>query len=158
MQQGEKQHSWILCLGLVHCRIVIGLDSAVDGVKSCAVLQKIPWSLTKNKSGNKSINGTTSQIIQLHNYNWATTGPLWPNKGGKREMRRDEVCQRKEEWKKIDFKNERLPRCLGGLWLQCCTLHLFTEQRMTHIRQETRRRERCCLQNAVISNNIVTVP
>lgn len=31
----------------------------------------------------------------------------------------------------MDFQSERLPRCSGGLWLQCCTLHLFTAERQT---------------------------
>lgn len=91
-----------------------------------------------------------------------TTEPQLVHCGPTKEVKErwEEVkwSQGKEEWKKIDFKNERLPRCLGGLWLQCCTLHLFTAQRMTHVRRGKRRRERCCLQNAVISNNIVTVP
>lgn len=32
----------------------------------------------------------------------------------------------------IDFMSERLPKCPGGLWLQCCTLHLFTAERKTY--------------------------
>lgn len=31
----------------------------------------------------------------------------------------------------MGFQSERLPRCSGGLWLQCCTLHLFTAERQT---------------------------
>ena len=31
----------------------------------------------------------------------------------------------------IDFRSRRFPRCSGGLWLQCCTLHLFTAERNT---------------------------
>lgn len=33
----------------------------------------------------------------------------------------------------MDFQSERLPRCSGGLWLQCCTLHLFTAERHTSL-------------------------
>lgn len=100
-------------------------------MKQHVVFQKIPSDRTKNKSDNKPINGTTSQIIQLRNYNWATTSPLWPNRGGGRERWEEEKWKEERRGEKIDFMSERLPKCPGGLWLQCCTLHLFTAERKT---------------------------
>lgn len=50
---------------------------------------------------------------------------------GERERIRGEVKGGEKGGKKIDFMSERLPKCPGGLWLQCCTLHLFTAERKT---------------------------
>lgn len=62
-----------------------------------------------------------------------TAEPLTLHRGPTEEdKQRRGVKQRRERQKReIDFQSERLPRCSGGLWLQCCTLHLFTAERHT---------------------------
>lgn len=91
----HKQHFLILCCCGVFCcffffssfpqtdywliLICTWAESCTVGWKHC---DKIPLNRTENKSSYRPINGTTSQIIQLHNYSWAADAPPWPNRGG----------------------------------------------------------------------------
>ena len=157
------------------CRFIIWpkqvIDSNLDrtlqhgAVKQRVVLQKIPSDRTQNKCGDKPINGTTSQIIQLRNYNWATTGPLWPNRGGEGERWQEEKWREERERereregrKKIDFMSERLPKCPGGLWLQCCTLHLFTAERERDTDEEGEMEDEMLPAACCHLGNVVTIP